>query len=185
VGLCVDESVPIVSALPRFSIPVSFDAGLGLGVGLCVELVLPMPSAVGLPPTPCVDGAAVSAARDKPLEPIQRTKAAAAISILRRITLSLNDLAKFPLGKERAAVGAVRRGGQNSARGEVVGPDSGEAADKYWPCPGAIDMKSPAGMRSAGLSKPDGSEVSRVGVEGRPVHPDNFDHAPLVPGATR
>jgi hypothetical protein len=42
VGLCVDVSVPIVSALPRFSIPVSFEAGLGLG--LCVELVLPMPS---------------------------------------------------------------------------------------------------------------------------------------------
>src|SRR5438045_5996837 len=90
VGSCVDVSVPIVSALPRFSIPVSFEAGLGLG--LCVELVLPMPSAVGEPPTPCVDGATVSAARDKPLQPIQRTKAAAAIPILRCITLSLNDL---------------------------------------------------------------------------------------------
>src|SRR5690242_3981309 len=61
VGLCVDESVPI--SVPRFSIPVWREAGLGLG--LCVELVLPMPSAVGSPPTPCVDGAAVSAAEDK------------------------------------------------------------------------------------------------------------------------
>jgi len=61
---------------------------------LCVELVLPMPSAVGEPATPFVDGAAVSAARDKPLKPMQRTKAAAAIPVLRPITVSLNDLAK-------------------------------------------------------------------------------------------
>jgi hypothetical protein len=88
VGLCVDESVPIVSALPRFSIPVPFEAGLGLGLGLCVELVLPMPSAVGSPPTPFVDGAAVSAASDNPLATRKRTKATAAVPMLRCITLS-------------------------------------------------------------------------------------------------
>ena len=86
VGLCVDESVPIVSALPRFSIPVSFEAALGLG--LCVELVLPIPGAVGSPPTPFVDGAAVSAAKANPLAPIKRTKASAGFPILRCITLS-------------------------------------------------------------------------------------------------
>ena len=84
VGLWVDESLPI--SLPRFSIPVWREAEFGLG--LCVELVFPMPGAVGSPPTPWVDGAAFSAARDKPLEPRKKTKAAAAIPIVRRITLS-------------------------------------------------------------------------------------------------
>ena len=85
VGLCVDESVP--TSAPLLSIPVSFAAGLGLG--LCVELVLPMPGAVGSPPTPFVDGAAVSAARHKPLAPIKRARATAAVPILRCIALSL------------------------------------------------------------------------------------------------
>src|SRR5689334_19593273 len=108
VGLCVDVSVPIVSALPRFSIPVCFEAGLGLG--LCVELVLPMPSAVGSPPTPFVDGAAVSAARHKPLTPIKRTKATAAVRMLRCITLSSERISKgsSPLEKQRTALETVR-----------------------------------------------------------------------------
>src|SRR4029078_1782857 len=91
VGLCVDESVP--TSVPLLTIPVSFAAGLGLG--LCVELVLPIPSSAGEPPTPCVDGAAVSAARDKPLAPIKRTKTTAAVRMLRCITLSfLKDFGK-------------------------------------------------------------------------------------------
>ena len=90
VGLCVDESVPI--SVPRFSIPVWREAGLGLG--LCVELVLPMPGAVGSPPTPFVDGVAVSAARDKPLAPIKSTKATAAVRMLRCITLSSERISK-------------------------------------------------------------------------------------------
>src|SRR5262245_14005361 len=71
-----------------------------------------MPSAVGSPPTPFVDGAAVSAPRDKPLEPIQRTKATAAISILRRFTLSLND-------SQRRFVEVTRRFGRSSSEGQT------------------------------------------------------------------
>jgi hypothetical protein len=106
VGLCVDESLPI--SVPRFSIPVWREAGLGLG--LCVELVLPMPGAVGSPPTPFVDGV-VSAARDKPLAPIKSTKATAAVRMLRSITLSSERISKkavSPLEKQRTALEAVR-----------------------------------------------------------------------------
>jgi hypothetical protein len=46
-GLCLDVSVPISVPL-LFSIPVALDEGFGLWV----ELVLPMPSAVGEPATP-------------------------------------------------------------------------------------------------------------------------------------
>ena len=66
-GLCVEASLPVSVPL-RFSIPVALVDGLGL----CVELVMPMPSAEGEPATPFSpdDGAPpVSAARDTMLEP--------------------------------------------------------------------------------------------------------------------
>jgi hypothetical protein len=74
---------------------------------LCVEPVLPV---AGVPCTPFVDGATVSAARDKPLAPIKRIKATAAVPILRCIALSF-DVSKrqaLPLEKQRAALDAVR-----------------------------------------------------------------------------
>jgi len=91
-GLCVDVSLPISLPL-RFSIPVAVDGG---GLGLCVELVLPIPSPEDEPATPFspADGAPpVSAARETMLEPMKMAKAAAAVPILRRIKRSLLDFA--------------------------------------------------------------------------------------------
>lgn len=90
---CVDVSLPISLPL-RFSIPVGVDGG---GLGLCVELVLPIPSPEGEPATPFspADGAPpVSAARETMLEPMKMAKAAAAVPMLRRIKRSLLDFAK-------------------------------------------------------------------------------------------
>jgi hypothetical protein len=80
-GLCVEVSVPI--SLPvavRFSIPVWLDDD---GFGLCVELVLPIPSAVefvpvGPPPL-------VLWAKDTVLWPAKRTRATKAAPVLQCI----------------------------------------------------------------------------------------------------
>ena len=79
-GLCDDVSLPISVAL--CSISVAFGRA---------ELVLPLSFAVGKPATPFLppDGAPpVSAAKDNPLPPIKRTKATAAVTMLRCNALS-------------------------------------------------------------------------------------------------
>jgi hypothetical protein len=73
---------------PSGSIPVAPEDGFGL----CVELVLPIPSASGEPAVPfsTAEGAPpVSAAKETMLEPMRTAKVIAAVAILRCITHSI------------------------------------------------------------------------------------------------